>query len=216
MLIDDDDKSRTRGINRWTAYPKYAISLIMHLQFCLERSKMKPKIFCLNAMKKKKTWKECVDDDMKVLGLHSEWAVFRDVWMEGLHMGKRLTLAYRGRNGCFQNTWWWWRIFFSNVIEKRHQRKTQRRSSVRSKRVNLLRPSIRRPPLQLLRRRPSTSLRNQSREPTNWRRPSSDVFTLQILSYNLVSRWSDLEVYGFDCNPNTLGEFGDFSDFSWY
>ena len=27
----------------------------------------------------RKTWKECVDDDMKVLGLHLEWAVFRDV-----------------------------------------------------------------------------------------------------------------------------------------
>ena len=33
-----------------------------------------------------KTWKECVDDDMEGLGLHPEW-------VEGLHMGKRLTLA---------------------------------------------------------------------------------------------------------------------------
>ena len=32
-----------------------------------------------------------MNDDMKVLGLQSEWAIFRD--MEGLHMGKRLTLA---------------------------------------------------------------------------------------------------------------------------
>ena len=32
--------------------------------------------------KKRKTWKECVDDDTKVLGLHPEWAVFRDVWRE--------------------------------------------------------------------------------------------------------------------------------------
>ena len=30
----------------------------------------------------RKTWKECVDDDMKVLGLHPEWAVFRDVWRD--------------------------------------------------------------------------------------------------------------------------------------
>ena len=33
----------------------------------------------------RKTWKECVDDDMKVLGLHSEsseWAVFRDIWRD--------------------------------------------------------------------------------------------------------------------------------------
>ena len=28
----------------------------------------------------KKTWNECVGDDMKVLGLHSGWAIFRDVW----------------------------------------------------------------------------------------------------------------------------------------
>ena len=30
--------------------------------------------------KGRKTWKECVDDDMKVLGLLPEWAVFRDMW----------------------------------------------------------------------------------------------------------------------------------------
>ena len=30
--------------------------------------------------RKRKTWKECVDDDMEVLGLHPEWAVFRDMW----------------------------------------------------------------------------------------------------------------------------------------
>ena len=30
----------------------------------------------------RKTWKECVDDDIKVLGLHPEWAVFRDVWRD--------------------------------------------------------------------------------------------------------------------------------------
>ena len=28
----------------------------------------------------RKTWKECVDDDMKVFGLCSEWKVFRDMW----------------------------------------------------------------------------------------------------------------------------------------
>ena len=27
--------------------------------------------------RKRKTWYECVKDDMKVLGLHPEWAVFR-------------------------------------------------------------------------------------------------------------------------------------------
>ena len=25
---------------------------------------------------------KCVDDDLKVLGLHPEWAVFRDVWRD--------------------------------------------------------------------------------------------------------------------------------------
>ena len=27
----------------------------------------------------RKTWRECVGDDMEVLGLHPEWAVFRDM-----------------------------------------------------------------------------------------------------------------------------------------
>ena len=30
----------------------------------------------------RKTRKKCVDDDMKVLGSHPEWAVFRDVWRD--------------------------------------------------------------------------------------------------------------------------------------
>ena len=30
----------------------------------------------------RKTWKECVDDDMKVLGLHPEWEIFRDEWRD--------------------------------------------------------------------------------------------------------------------------------------
>ena len=30
----------------------------------------------------RKTWKECVDKDMEVLGLRPEWAVFRDVWRD--------------------------------------------------------------------------------------------------------------------------------------
>ena len=33
-----------------------------------------------------KTWRECVKDDMKVLGLHAEWAVFRELW-ERPHIG---------------------------------------------------------------------------------------------------------------------------------
>ena len=40
----------------------------------------------------RKMWEQCVRDDMKLLGLHSEWAIFRDMWMD-LIWGKRLTLA---------------------------------------------------------------------------------------------------------------------------
>ena len=29
-----------------------------------------------------KTWGECVKDDMKLLGLKSEWAIFRDIWRD--------------------------------------------------------------------------------------------------------------------------------------
>ena len=32
--------------------------------------------------RKRKTWKEYVDNDMKVLGLYPEWAVFMDVWRD--------------------------------------------------------------------------------------------------------------------------------------
>ena len=28
----------------------------------------------------RKTWRECVKDDMDELGLHPEWVVFRDMW----------------------------------------------------------------------------------------------------------------------------------------
>ena len=40
----------------------------------------------------RRTWEQCVRDDMKLLGLHHEWAVFRDMWRD-LIWGKRLTLA---------------------------------------------------------------------------------------------------------------------------
>ena len=35
----------------------------------------------------RKTWEQCVRDDMKLLGLHNKWA-----W----------------KNGRFKNQWWWW------------------------------------------------------------------------------------------------------------
>ena len=30
----------------------------------------------------RKKWNECVDDEMKVPGVHSEWMVFRDMWRD--------------------------------------------------------------------------------------------------------------------------------------
>ena len=51
----------------------------------------------------RKTWEGgCVNDDMKLLGLQSEGAIFRDLWM-GFIRSKRLTLDKCGRNGNFQN-----------------------------------------------------------------------------------------------------------------
>ena len=32
------------------------------------------------ACRGRKTWRECVKDDMDELGLHPEWTVFRDMW----------------------------------------------------------------------------------------------------------------------------------------
>ena len=40
----------------------------------------------------RKTWERCVKDDMELLGLHPEWAIFRDVWRD-LFWRKRLALA---------------------------------------------------------------------------------------------------------------------------
>ena len=40
----------------------------------------------------RKTWEQCVRDDMKLLVSHPEWAIFRDMWRD-LIWGKRLTLA---------------------------------------------------------------------------------------------------------------------------
>ena len=40
----------------------------------------------------RKTWGVCVKDDMKLLGLQPEWAIFRDTWRD-LIWGKRLTIA---------------------------------------------------------------------------------------------------------------------------
>ena len=47
----------------------------------------------------RKTWRECVKDDMDELGLHSEWGVW--ICGEASYREKLLTLAERGRNGRF-------------------------------------------------------------------------------------------------------------------
>ena len=40
----------------------------------------------------RKMWEQCVKDDMRLLDLHCEWAIFKDMWRD-LIWGKRLTLA---------------------------------------------------------------------------------------------------------------------------
>ena len=44
----------------------------------------------------RKTWYECVKEDMKELGLHAEWAVFMDMWGASFRE-ERLTLAELGK-----------------------------------------------------------------------------------------------------------------------
>ena len=40
----------------------------------------------------RKTWRECVKDDMDELGLHSEWVVFRE---EKPHISFHIRLLYK-------------------------------------------------------------------------------------------------------------------------
>ena len=40
----------------------------------------------------RKAWEQCVRDDMRLFGLHSEWAIFEDMWRD-LIWGKRLILS---------------------------------------------------------------------------------------------------------------------------
>ena len=48
----------------------------------------------------RKTWEQCVRDDMKLLGLHPEWAVFRDM---GLDLGQTSNPSLAWENGRFKN-----------------------------------------------------------------------------------------------------------------
>ena len=36
---------------------------------------------------------ECVNDDIKVLGVHSEWAVFRDMWRDFIWARYKLSVV---------------------------------------------------------------------------------------------------------------------------
>ena len=59
----------------------------------------------------RKTWYECVTDDMKALGLHPEWAVFRNMW-RGFISGEMSNPSWAWKDGRFENKWWWWCIKF--------------------------------------------------------------------------------------------------------
>ena len=45
----------------------------------------------------RKTWRDCVRDDMEELGLHPEWVVFRDVWRD-LISGKTSDPSWAWKN----------------------------------------------------------------------------------------------------------------------
>ena len=49
----------------------------------------------------RKTWEQCVKDDMKLLGLHLEWAIFRDVW-EGLDLGQTCNPSLAWKKGLWK------------------------------------------------------------------------------------------------------------------
>ena len=69
--IKPDDANEIMATNSWKLQPS-----TNHMLAC--RNVVVAGVRC--AGRGRKTWYECVKDDMKVLGLHAEWAVFRDVW----------------------------------------------------------------------------------------------------------------------------------------
>ena len=50
----------------------------------------------------RKTWEQYVRDDMKLLGLHSEWAIFRDMWRDS-DLGQTPNPGLAWKKGRFQN-----------------------------------------------------------------------------------------------------------------
>ena len=55
----------------------------------------------------RKSWEQCVRDDMKRLGLHSEWAIFRDMWRDLIwgkrDLGQTSNPSLAWKKGRFQN-----------------------------------------------------------------------------------------------------------------
>ena len=53
----------------------------------------------------RKTWRECVKDDMEGAGFCTLNGQCSGIYGETSYLEKRLTLAERGRNGHFKNKW---------------------------------------------------------------------------------------------------------------
>ena len=54
----------------------------------------------------KKSWRECMNDGIKLLGLQLELEIFKDMQRDIiLLLGNHLTLAQHGRNRRFHNKW---------------------------------------------------------------------------------------------------------------
>ena len=56
----------------------------------------------------RKTSRECVEDDRKVLDLYLTWLVFRDVWRNFIVYGQTYNPSVAWKNERFRNQWWWW------------------------------------------------------------------------------------------------------------
>ena len=50
----------------------------------------------------RKMWEQCVRDAMRLLGLHPEWAIFKDMW-RGLDLGQTSNPSLAWKKGRFQN-----------------------------------------------------------------------------------------------------------------
>ena len=64
----------------------------------------------------RKTWGECVNDDIKLLGVQPEWAVFRDTWRDFI-LGHTSKLCWAWKKLMFSNKLWWWRRWLKKQVE---------------------------------------------------------------------------------------------------